>query len=127
MITAYRAAMQEEMNTQRPKDPRATVDRDLAAGTLHVWVSPNESVVSTGTCELDDRGERGTVDDIYTPPELRNRGYATSLTWHLSDRVRSERPIVFLSSDADALAPTQVYKKLGFEVRCEMENLRARN
>ena len=131
-ITAYRNAMQEEMNTQRPRDQRAAVLREIAAGDLHLLESPSPKAAASpgaiaciGTVDLHRSERSGGVDNIYTPPEFRGRGCAARLTRHLCALVLAERPVVFLSSDAAAPAPTRVYEKVGFKVVCEMENLRA--
>ena len=125
LVAGYRDAMQEEMNTQRPANQRAAVEREIGEGDLHVWEAPDGAIASMGTIDLTRSERSGVVDAIYTPPGFRGRGYATHLTRHLCSLVLARCRVVFLASDADDPGPTRVYEKVGFTVRCEMENLRA--
>ena len=56
------------------------------------------------------------IEDVFTVPEHRNRGYASALVLDALDRAREARAdLVFLAADADDW-PRLLYERLGFDV-----------
>ena len=65
------------------------------------------------------------VGPVYTPPELRNRGYASACVATLSRRLLAEgKQFLFLFTDLRNPASNHVYEKLGYEPVCDMQEIR---
>jgi len=65
------------------------------------------------------------IGPVYTPPELRNRGYASACVATLSRRLLAEgKQFLFLFTDLRNPASNHVYEKLGYEPVCDMQEIR---
>lgn len=61
--------------------PRASVERRFVA--RQVWVWDNEAPVAMAMNSTSSGG-LSRIHNVYTPPEFRNRGYASAVTSELS-------------------------------------------
>jgi uncharacterized protein len=59
------------------------------------------------------------IGPVYTPPELRGRGYASALVAWLSARLLTERRFCFLYTDLANPTPNKIYEQIGYERVCE--------
>ncbi len=87
-----------------------------ASGQLHVWDLDGANAAMVGHAELVGTVVR--VGPVYTPPELRGRGYATAATAALSQRLLDGGAArCMLYTDASNPVANHVYSKIGY-VRC---------
>lgn len=123
-VVAHRRALQEELNTQRPYDSEVSVREDIAADCLWVWVGKDGEITSSvsaypiripGSCYLDH---------VYTDPVQRGKGYAANLVHWLCRQNKREGQQLRLSVDASNLPAVNLYRRLGFNLGAEMQNLR---
>lgn len=115
LVTSFR---QEAL----PNDPAATregvtagVERDLAStsGGLWLWVDGGRPVSLAGARGATPHGIR--VGPVYTPPELRGRGYATALTAALTSRLLAGgRQHVTLFTDLANPTSNAIYRRIGY-------------
>lgn len=124
LLIEYRTASQMEGNTQRPVDPTETIVQEIEAQRLYILEWPDGQIVSTGSIQWDYLPESAYVDHIFTPVKHRGKGYATCLTFALSQSILSKNLIARLSVDLDNTPAIAVYEKLGYRRECEMNNLR---
>lgn len=74
----------------------------------------DESGRPVAMTKLRIEGDVGWVEDVYTVPEARGRGYARALVTHAADRARSAGPgLVFILAD-DEDWPKNLYFDVGF-------------
>ncbi len=96
------------------------VDHRLAEGGLVLWWDGDRPVSLAGFGGPTPNGIR--VGPVYTPPELRGRGYATAcvavLTQQLLD---SGRRFVFLFTDLANPTSNSIYQKIGYEPVCDVD------
>jgi predicted GNAT family acetyltransferase len=59
------------------------------------------------------------IGPVYTPPELRRRGYASALVAELSDRLLTERRFCFLYTDLANPTANKIYEQIGYQRVCE--------
>ena len=124
LLASLTDAFQEEGNTQRPFDAGEAVARDLDAGSLYVWEDAGGRVVSMGGVYFDRSPRSGYVDGVYTVPEARTKGYATSLVYELSTIVLDAGLVPRLSVDSANAPARKVYEALGYVAACQMDNMR---
>ena len=124
LLIQYRTDSQSEGNTQRPVDPTATIEGEIAARALYVLELQPGKIVSTGAIHWDRSPNSAYVDHIYTPPDHRGNGYATQLVYALSEIILAENLVARLSVDLENLPAIAVYEKLGYKMECQMNNLR---
>jgi predicted GNAT family acetyltransferase len=61
-----------------------------------------------------------TVTEVYTPPELRGKGYATSCVAELSRNIlQSGKEFCTLYTDLANLTSNSIYKKIGYKEVCD--------
>ena len=112
--SGFQDAIREPIDERRI---RATVERHLSAGTLFVW-DDGEIVSMTMVQGATARGIR--ISGVYTPPELRNRGYATSCVAEVTRRMLAEgRHFCVLYTDASNPTSNAIYTRIGYKPICE--------
>jgi predicted GNAT family acetyltransferase len=97
-----------------------SVDHKLASATngLLLWEVDGEPVSLAGWGGPTPNGIR--IGPVYTPPELRGRGYATSLTAELSQRLLDGhlfdggRRFCFLYTDLANPTSNAIYERIGY-------------
>ena len=106
-------------------DPHATADRWIrrAGRTAYLWEDGGTAVSVVGVSGETPNGIR--IGPVYTPPELRGRGYASSLTAAASaDQLAHGRQFCFLFTDLDNPTSNRIYQAIGYEAVCDMDEYR---
>ena len=99
-----------------PLDPQPMIDRYLAGGArgLRLWDVDGQIVSFAGFGGPTPNGIR--VGPVYTPPELRKRGYATALVADLSaERLAEGKRFCFLFTDLANPTANHIYQEIGYE------------
>jgi predicted GNAT family acetyltransferase len=121
-----RAFAEEALPEGRWDERRAgqTLDRQLS-GTeeTQIWMwEEGEPVSITGVGGSTPNGVR--IGPVYTPPEHRGQGYATSLVAHLSARqLERGRRFCFLYTDLANPTSNAIYERIGYERVCEADDI----
>jgi predicted GNAT family acetyltransferase len=84
----------------------------LAAGVLFDWMANNQAVAHGVVLPIGKDGAR--VLAIYTPPELRGRGYAQAMTAALTQRALDQGRWCTLFTDADNAITNKIYPRVGY-------------
>jgi predicted GNAT family acetyltransferase len=102
----------------RHQKGEAAVDRRLASsGGFALW-EDGEVVSMSGFGGETPHGIR--IGPVYTPPQLRRRGYASALVAQLSGQLLDEgREYCFLYTDLANPTSNRIYTDVGYELVCE--------
>lgn len=106
-------------------DPLATADRWVArVGRIgYVWEDGGDVVSLVGAGGETPHGIR--IGPVYTPPDRRGRGYASSLTAAASqDQLDRGRQFVFLFTDLANPTSNKIYQAIGYEAVCDVDQYR---
>jgi uncharacterized protein len=100
------------------------VDRRLMAADEGLWLWDDGGPVSmAGFGGATPNGIR--IGPVFTPPELRGRGYATALVASLSDwLLRRGRRFCFLYTDLANPTANEIYRRIGYEHVCDSADIR---
>ncbi|HEY6609441.1 MAG TPA: GNAT family N-acetyltransferase [Candidatus Limnocylindria bacterium] len=107
------------------RDPLGVADRWVAGigRTGYVWEVDAEVVSLAGAGGETPNGVR--IGPVYTPPEQRSRGYATSLTAAATqDQLDRGRRFVFLFTDLANPTSNKIYRSIGYEPVCDVDQYR---
>lgn len=107
------------------EDPAGTADRWIArSGRLgYLWQDGDRVVSMVGASGETPNGIR--IGPVYTPPEHRNRGYASSLTAAASgDQLDRGRRFCFLFTDLANPTSNKIYRAIGYEPVCDVDQIR---
>jgi uncharacterized protein len=123
-ITAWIQAFAEEAEVGAIHDPdqrHRMIEARLSSGDeagFWFWVDGDLDVSMTGFAVATPNGSR--IGPVYTPPELRGRGYATTLVADASSWLL-ERGSTFCFLFTDLANPTSnaIYQRIGYEQVCE--------
>ncbi len=117
----------EALHEGEPGRDRAgeMIDHRLSSRTAGIllWEDGGEPVSLAGWGGATPNGIR--VGPVYTPPELRGRGYATALTAELSQRLldgrlfAGGRRFCFLYTDLANPTSNAIYERIGYRRVCE--------
>jgi uncharacterized protein len=87
-------------------------------GGFWLWEDGGRPVSMTGAGGLTPNGIR--IGPVYTPPDLRGRGYATSLVAAVSrDQLSNGRRFCFLHTDLANPTSNAIYQRIGYERVCD--------
>ncbi len=113
-LTAFsREAMPEEA----PPARESLIER-AGCGDYLFWTVDGEPVSLAGIVRRTRR--IGAIASVYTPPALRGRGYAGSVTATVVERIFAEgKTTACLYTDLGNPASNRAYAKIGFEPLCE--------
>jgi GNAT superfamily N-acetyltransferase len=118
LLAAWSQAFEEEAHTAPPgpTDHGAQADRWIRGigRTAWLWIDEGRPVSLTGVGGLTPHGIR--VGPVYTPPELRGRGYASNLVAEASQlHLDGGREFVFLFTDLANPTANKIYQSIGYE------------
>ena len=113
VLEALHGQEAEEVGIARAVDHRLS-----AAGAGFVLWDHDGPVSFAGFGGQTPNGIR--IGPVYTPPPLRQRGYASALVAQLSARLLSSgRRFCFLYTDAANPASNKIYQRIGYEYVCD--------
>jgi ribosomal protein S18 acetylase RimI-like enzyme len=122
-VADYLEAFTREALPHDPVPPRPALEKRAATDPFVVWDVAGEVVSVAGIV----RRTRNTaaIAWVYTPPELRGRGYAGSATAAVVERIFAEgRSAACLYTDLANPASNRCYEKIGFEPACDAAHVR---
>ncbi len=108
-----------------PPDPGAFVDRWIASDHqwIYLWEVGGQVVSLVGAGAETPNGVR--IGPVYTPPEQRNRGYASALTAAASqNQLDRGRRFVFLFTDLANPTSNKIYQSIGYKPVCDVDMYR---
>jgi predicted GNAT family acetyltransferase len=110
----------EALPSDDPAQLRATVPGRVARGNVFLWEDGGRAVSMAGRARPALNGI--VVNLVYTPPELRGRGYATACVAALSQRLLDEG-WQFCALFTDLANPTSnsIYQKIGYQPVCDFD------
>lgn len=106
-------------------EARADVQRRLERGTLYVW-DDGEPVCMFGTGRATQHGI--SIGPVYTPPDMRGKGYATSGVARLSQLLLEQgRSFCTLFTDLANPTSNRIYQNVGYRPICDYTVYRFQN
>jgi uncharacterized protein len=96
---------------------RATTVFQEDEGGFWLWEDGDQPVSMTGVGSFTPNGVR--IGPVYTPPDLRGRGYATSLVTEVSRAQLAHRAFCFLHTDLANPTSNAIYQRIGYEHVCD--------
>ena len=115
LVARWLGAFMREALEDEPSDIEAMTDRWLSrrGRTLHLW-EDGEVVSLAGAGSQTPNGVR--IGPVYTPPEARNRGYASALVANISQsQLDAGRRFCFLFTDLANPTANHIYQAIGYE------------
>ena len=116
-----RAFEQEALTEDAPHvDVAAGIERRIRRKTsgFGLWEVDGAVVSMCGFGGLTPHGIR--IGPVYTPPELRGRGYGSAVTAHVSkQQLDGDRDFCFLYTDLANPTSNKIYVDIGYEFVCE--------
>jgi uncharacterized protein len=103
----------------------AAIDRwvQRRGRTMYLWEDEGRVVSLVGAGGETPNGIR--IGPVYTPPELRNRGYASSLTAAVSQaQLDAGRQFCFLFTDLANPTSNRIYQAIGYEPVVDVDQYR---
>jgi predicted GNAT family acetyltransferase len=122
-LIAFMAEAQPE--APPPRDPGGAADRwiERRGRTLYLWEDGGPPVSLVGAGGETPHGVR--IGPVYTPPDRRGRGYASSLTAAASaDQLALGRQFCFLFTDLANPTSNKIYQEIGFQPVSDVDQYR---
>ncbi len=111
LILEWRYAFREDTGVLGDIDESQTIER-INAGKYHLWVTGKPVSMAFRGAETDISEMIGAV---YTPPELRNHGYATAVTAAVTQTILdSGKKYATLYTDLDNPTSNSIYQQIGY-------------
>jgi predicted GNAT family acetyltransferase len=107
------AFVDEAMSEAPPETSEEWLERRLDDGGIVMWDVDGKAVSMGGYGGETPNGNR--IGPIYTPPELRRRGYASALTAELTQMLlEGGRRFCFLFTDLANPTSNSIYQQIGY-------------
>jgi predicted GNAT family acetyltransferase len=121
ILATFIAGFERDIGEVSHEAPLTRADRLIADRRIFFWTDAGGHPVATaGWAGPTPNGIR--VNFVYTPPELRGRGYASNLVARLSQRLLDEgRRFCFLFTDLANPVSNSIYQKLGYRMVSDSE------
>ena len=122
LLTDWGRAFEEEaLGDREPKsDHQLWFDRHLENKSLFVWQDRVGIVSMAASSGATPNGIR--INAVYTPPEYRGRGYATSCVTAISQQLLEKHKYCFLFTNLTNPTSNYIYRKIGFVPICDISN-----
>ncbi len=116
LIDWFIAFHDEAFGRQAPNDAPTLVERWLRPGTRTMWLWEVDGHV-VSMCGWGGRTPNGTrIGPVYTPPDIRGRGYASNLVADASQAaLDAGRRFCFLFTDLDNPTSNHIYQEIGYQ------------
>jgi predicted GNAT family acetyltransferase len=127
LLVTWSAAFLDEVIPDEPRtDDRSVVRNRIEAGDLFVWVDDGEVVSMVAKSRPAGRGI--TINYVYTPSELRARGYATTCVAAVSRHCLDDLDYAYctLFTDLDNPTTNDIYMRIGYRPVCDFRLIRFR-
>lgn len=119
LVNWIEAFTQEVLSDNVEQDNTKIIERRLSEGSLYLW-QDNLPVSVAGFQGKTPNGIR--INFVYTPPEYRSKGYATSCVAALSQILLDRgRKYCFLFADLDNSTSNRIYQNIGYKAVCSMQ------
>jgi predicted GNAT family acetyltransferase len=128
LVVRWMLAFSEEVLPHEPEPDRQVrlIESRLSAtdsSGVWLWEIEGEPVSMSGYGGRTPNGIR--IGPVYTPPDLRGRGYATALVAAQSRRLLEDgRRFVFLYTDLDNATSNALYRRIGYRLVAESADVR---
>jgi hypothetical protein len=119
LLSWFRAFTWEAVGTN--EDPAPDVDRFLrfVTGGMYIWEDGQPASMAAWSSPTAN-GVR--IAAVYTPPELRRRGYASACVAALSQLMLDQgRRFCFLYTDLNNPTPNRIYPRIGYVPVCDVD------
>jgi RimJ/RimL family protein N-acetyltransferase len=117
LFSEWMAAFVREAIPHDPIPSPEQLAQSATSGRFQFWIVDGEPVSMAGIMRRTRRA--GAIAGVYTPPKLRGRGYAGSVTAAVVDAIFAEgRSMACLYVDLRNPYSSRCYAKIGFTARC---------
>lgn len=118
LFAEWFTAFEREASPEDNVPTREQMDRKAASGDCLFWMNDGQPVAMAGIVRRTRRA--AAIALVYTPPELRGRGYAGSATAAVVEKAFAEgRRTTCLYTDLTNPASNRCYAKIGFKPICD--------
>jgi uncharacterized protein len=115
MLAVWGQRLSAEALNQEVTDTTALarVSNHIAHGAMHIWDDDRRPVSVAAAVAPTPHGIR--INNVYTPPEYRGRGYAGALVASLTEAMlHSDREFTFLHTDLSNPTSNRLYVRIGY-------------
>jgi uncharacterized protein len=121
LLAQWNVAFTGDVNQPLTGDERSMAERGIREGRLFLWKDPHP-VSMAAWAGPTPRGVR--INYVYTPPELRRKGYASAAVSALTKKLLdSGKKFVFLFTDLSNPTSNKIYQQMGYQPVCDINEV----
>ena len=87
------------------------LDALIEDGRLFLWLDGDDKVAM---CSYGISGEKGSINNVFTRPDMRRKGYAANIVYQVTKIVEAQDKLPVLYTDADYAASNACYEGIGY-------------
>ncbi len=122
LVVAWVDAFHREAVPDQPPSSAEATRRRLAAGVVYLW---EDGAPVSMAMKTRPTADGVSIGDVYTPPELRRRGYASACVAALSQQLL-DAGFAYCTLFTDLSNPTSnaIYQQIGYRPVCDFRELK---
>lgn len=117
LVANWMIQFHAEATPHNPAPDREHLEQSAASGRYMFWCVDGKPVSIAAIARR--LGKLASINSVYTPPQLRRKGYAGAVTATLVERIYAEgKTMACLLVDMSNPGSIRCYKKIGFRKHC---------
>ena len=108
MDTFHQDCKVDIMNIEAYREKAKALIED---GRLFLWLDGDDKVAM---CSYGISGEKGSINNVFTRPDMRRKGYAANIVYQVTKIVEAQDKHPVLYTDADYVASNACYEGIGY-------------
>ena len=121
LVVEWLLAMHEEIfahNDMTQKEAEKNADTKITAGDAYYWEVDGQPVSTAHRTRPTEKS--WCINAVYTPPEFRNKGYATACVAAVAQNILDTgKEYACLFADQSNPVSNSIYQKIGFKAYCD--------
>jgi predicted GNAT family acetyltransferase len=117
LLLEWCQAFLEESSPNSPENVEHLVDFHLTQNSIYIW---QDSTPVSIVCGSGNMATGGNITLVYTPPQYRQKGYASSCVATLTQRLlNQDYPYCYLFTDLANPTSNHIYHQIGYQPICD--------
>lgn len=114
LVASWIGAFHDESGVDVQDEAAYRAEAEQLIGMKRLFLWKDERGTPCAMCGVRQDGDRASITHVYTPENLRRRGYAANLVYRVTRAILAQGMIAMLYTDASYAASNACYTQIGY-------------